>query len=102
MHPYSASMTDRPKVIAWAAMGAAVLFLCSGLGIEALGWQPPFWAAPPSAMTIFGVFFATYDRFLWRRPIGPCEEQSRRLPAATDITYLIGSTIGGPSTAAAA
>jgi hypothetical protein len=70
MHPYSASMTDRPRVIALAAMTAAAIFLCIGLAIDASGIRPPFWFTIPSAMAVFGVLFGLYDRALWRWSVG--------------------------------
>jgi hypothetical protein len=88
MHPYSASMTDRPRVIGATALVAALAFLLVGLTMDAIGWRPSYWVSTPSAVAIFGVLFGLYDRRLWRLSMA-----GFRLSQVPDLNGIWGGTV---------
>jgi hypothetical protein len=66
-HTYSTDSAERqyiPFFVAALAIGAA--FLLFGL-LKKYHIDPPWWASPPiDTMTLYGLFYFIFDRFIWR------------------------------------
>lgn len=66
MHPYATDSAERRNVILGLAFVSIALACAFQHGIERLGVQIPWWADTPSVMSVFGVLYALFDRWLWR------------------------------------
>lgn len=69
MHPYSTDTSERPVVLfVLAIMGIVAVWLLSyGLRTAHIGL--PWWLPAPSVLGLYGLLYATFDRWGWRLPL---------------------------------
>jgi len=69
MHAYATDVDRKgvPIILALVAIGATLLFLYV---IQTLKITVPWWIDAPSVMGFYGIFYALYDRVLWRLHMG--------------------------------
>ena len=66
MHPYATDSEDRkfvPFFLAAFAIGGA---FCISAILGVRGIELPWWAPPLDTMTLYGIFYWLFDRFVWR------------------------------------
>lgn len=71
MHTYATDASDRKTVPALLAIVSICATLLLVSATQFLPITIPWWIDAPSVMTFYGIFYAIYDKFLWRLRWGP-------------------------------
>lgn len=85
MHSYASDSIDR-RVSPWviAVLSVAITYLFN-LTAKALNITIPWWCEAPSVMSVYGLLYILYNRWVWRWSFGPF--QLSRIPNCNGTWY---------------
>ncbi len=66
MHPYSTDSHERKNIVLAIAVVSVGFAYAFHQAVESLGLKVPWWIDAPSVMSIFGVLYEVFDKWLWR------------------------------------
>jgi len=69
MHPYATDSSERRFVPVFLASLSILAALLLDRGLRTMQFTFPWWLDAPAVMGFYGLFYAIFDRFLWRMRI---------------------------------
>lgn len=66
LHPYATDSPERKSVPLILAVAAILTALLISKAFAYLRWTVPWWFDAPSVMSLYGLFHAAFDRYVWK------------------------------------